>query len=84
MDIDSGIVQIETPFKDIVRFIVERLGPAIDNKPLPLLSATFLTILIQQQGPKDLTADELIEGVRGASGYIATYLYGLRSAGLPH
>ena len=74
----EGVVQVSTSFDEINQFISTTLKPAIDGTPFGLVNATFLAILVQQQAPVDLTEEELIEGVKGASGWITTYVSTLR------
>ena len=75
----DAVIRIDTELSDINAFITEKLGPAIDGTPFALVNATFLAILIDKQGPPDLTMDELAEGVSGASGWITMWLSELRA-----
>ena len=72
------ITSISIPLDDINQLIEAKLGAAIESEPLPLINAAFLAILIDRQGPPDITIDELSEGIRLASGTITTYLSSLR------
>ena len=77
------IALVNTDLDSINQFIKDKLAPAIDDTPLELVNATFLSILIDRQGPSDLTIEELQEGVKLASGTIATYVSMLRDTSRP-
>ena len=72
------IINTRTTVEEINSFIHDRLGPAVAGQSLALVNASFLTLLITNQGPDDITIDEISAGVLGASGYICTYLSSLR------
>ena len=74
---------VQTDLDAMNAFIAEKLAPAINHTPFELVNATFLAILIDRQGPPDLTLEELQEGVRLASGTITTYVSLLRSTSVP-
>lgn len=80
----TDIIETETTIQDINKFLESGLGEVINGQPVALINATFLAILMQQLGPKDLTWDELTAGVRHASGAIVTYLSGLRDTSAPN
>ena len=77
------ITIVHTDLDAINHFIATKLAPAIDLTPFELINATFLAILIDRQGPPDLTLEELQEGIRLASGTITTYVSLLRSTERP-
>lgn len=74
----STVVKLDVSLDQINTFIKEKLAPAIDGTPFVLVNATFLAMLLDQQGPEDMTAEELAAGVSGASWWITTYLSTLR------
>lgn len=75
----EAITVVHTDLDAINEFIATTLGPAINGTPFELVNATFLSILVDRQGPSDLTLEELQEGVRQASAAITSYVALLRS-----
>ena len=81
---EAAILEVHTDSADVDKFIVEHLGPVCNGHPLPLVNAAFLAVLIQSQGPKDITPEEVYKGITEASGYICTYLSSLRDTSRPN
>ena len=80
---EGSIIKVMTDVEDINRFVQDKLQPALNGEEFSLVNASLLSVLLWQQGPRDMTLDELIEGIKGASGWIVTYLSSLRDESRP-
>lgn len=78
------VLTVGTNPEDIEKFVQERLAPAVRGVHPAVVNAAFLSVIIQSMGPADITWDELVEGIQGASGWIVMYLSDLREAGRPN
>lgn len=70
------ISERKTSGREIDIFLQEKLLPAIGGERLDVAAAAMLMLILVSQYP-DIDADQVAEGVKGTSGYIATYIHSI-------
>lgn len=75
----STVIHEVHPSIDDVHGLIDRLSPIIDGVPMETVAAAFLMLIILSQDD-EVSETQLAEGIKGASGWIVTYLTSLHEA----
>ena len=69
----NQVIVANTKSEEVYKLLDEKLVPALAGQPLAIASAAMLMVILTSMRP-DISGDDLVEGITGASAWIVMYL----------